>query len=373
LTQAGATDALRRDVEALCAIVRDSAGPGERESARLVARRLTEAGAAEVRIEPYRFQRSWGPRHALHFAAGIAASATRSPALALAALASFDAEFSGRSQWLARLLPGSEGANVVARLPARGGRRGTLVLVAHHDAAQTGWVWRHRVLAGRDTSSRATLQELAFLLAAAPSPRLRAAGAALLGLGVATALDVARGPTVPGASDNASGVAAVIDLIRRFAADPPHRTEVIAVIPGAEESGMGGMRAWLDGGGRALDPGSTLVLGLDTLGAGEPVVLCAEGPPRSIRYRGQDLAWAARGADRAGMPRPAWTRLGAWTDPALAVLAGLPAISLVSMRDGAFTNYHLPSDTPDRVDWDSVAACARLAEATAREWAERPA
>jgi Iap family predicted aminopeptidase len=177
---------------------------------------------------------------------------------------------------------------------------------------------------------------------------------------------------VPGASDNATGVAAVIDLMRRFAADPPHRCEVLAVIPGAEESGMGGMRAWLRGAGARLDPRSTLVLGLDTLGAGEPVVLSAEGPPRGVRYRDEDLDWADRGADRAGLPRPPRVRLGGWTDPALAALAGLPAISLLSMRDGAFTNYHLPSDTPDRVDWDSVTACARIAEATARDWAQAP-
>src|SRR4051794_41216971 len=110
----GATDvaALRHDVEALCAIVRDSAGPGERESACLVARRLREAGAEDVRSEPFRFQRSWGWRHALHFAAGIGAAAAGSRALALVALASFDAEFSGRSQWLAQLLPEGDGADV---------------------------------------------------------------------------------------------------------------------------------------------------------------------------------------------------------------------------------------------------------------------
>jgi hypothetical protein len=366
----GVPEALRRDVDALCAIVRGSVGPGERESAQLVARRLRESGAQDVRVESFRWQRSWGHRHALHFAAGMVAAARRRPALALAALASFDAEFSGRSQWLARVLPSSEGANVVARLPARGRRQRTLVLVAHHDSAQTGFVWRQRWLSGPDVGSRAALQEVAFALAAARSPRLRLAGAALLGVGVAAALDVARSPTVPGASDNATGVAAVIDLVRRFAADPPHDCEVIAVVPGAEESGMGGMRAWLSsGGGARLDPGSTLVLGLDTLGAGEPVVLAAEGPPRAVRYRSEDLAWADRGADRAGMPHPQRVRLGAWTDPALAALAGQPAISLLSMRDGSFTDYHLPTDTPDRVDWASVAACARLAEATARAWA----
>jgi hypothetical protein len=359
----GTADALRRDVEALCAIVRDSAGPGERESSRLVARRLEEAGAEDVRIEPFRWQRSWGPRHALHFAAGIAAAATGRRALALAALASFDAEFSGRSQWLGRLLPAGEGANVVARVPARGEGRRTLVLVAHHDAAQTGFVWRNRWLAGPEWMPRAMLQELAFALAAARSRRLRAAGAALLGAGIATALDVARSPTVPGASDNATGVAAVIAVVRELAAEPLPGVDVIALVCGAEESGMGGMRAFLSA--TPLDPATSLVLGVDTLGAGEPVVLRAEGPPWPVRYRDEDLDLV----DRAHGAPVRRFRLGAWTDPALAALAGIPAISLVSLRGDGFTNYHLPTDTPDRVDWDSVAACTRLALATAREWA----
>jgi Iap family predicted aminopeptidase len=58
-----------------------------------------------------------------------------------------------------------------------------------------------------------------------------------------------------------------------------------------------------------------------------------------------------------------------WTDPVLARLAGLPAISLLSMRDGLFTEYHLPTDTPDRVDWGSVARCLAIAAATGEAWA----
>ena len=129
---------------------------------------------------------------------------------------------------------------------------------------------------------------------------------------------------------------------------------------------MGGMAAWLRT--AALDPATTLVLGLDTLGAGEPAVLAAEGPPLRRRYRPGDLKWADRGAARAGLPRPRRFTIGAWTDPVLALMAGLPTISLVSVCGGGFTNYHLPTDTPDRVDWDSVDQCVRLAAGTAEAW-----
>ena len=74
---------------------------------------------------------------------------------------------------------------------------------------------------------------------------------------------------------------------------------------------MGGMAAWLGAEGDALDPDRTLVLGLDTVGSGEPVVLEAEGGVWPVRYR--EPTWPA--AERAGLRR--W-RLGAWTDPVLA-------------------------------------------------------
>ena len=144
----------------------------------------------------------------------------------------------------------------------------------------------------------------------------------------------------------------------------------MALGPGCEEWGMGGMRAWLDG--ARLHPRSTLVLGVDTLGSGEPVVLTAEGPPMPVRYRRPELALVDRAADRADLPRPERVRLGAWTDPALAAPAGVPAVSIISMPGGAFTDYHVPTDVPERVDWKSVAACTRLALAVAREWSSGP-
>ena len=110
-----------------------------------------------------------------------------------------------------------------------------------------------------------------------------------------------------------------------------------------------------------LDPARTLVLGLDTLGAGTPVVLAAEGAVRTHRYRIADLALADAGAALAGEPSPPRWRIGGWTDPLLALRAGLRTISLLSMGPGYLPDYHWPTDTPDRVDWDSVAGCARLA------------
>jgi Peptidase family M28 len=214
-------------------------------------------------------------------------------------------------------------------VPGRGESRHTLVLVAHHDAANTGFMWRHPALWGPRRSRDvvppiAGGSELGLALVALGLRRL---GQAQLAVSLLGALDVARSPTVPGASDNATGVAAVIALVERFAREPLDGTEVIALIPGCEESGMGGMAAWLrTREACALDPATTLVLCLDTLGAGEPVVLAAEGPPRRRRYRKADLAIADRAAERAGLPPPRRFTIGAWTDAVLALDGGLPAV-----------------------------------------------
>jgi hypothetical protein len=363
---------LRADVEALAAIERRSASAGERASARWCARRLAEAGAVDVAVEPFRYQSSFGLVHAAHFA--TAAVAGR--AAAALALASFELDYSGRAQPLRRVVGSGEGANVVGRVPARGRRRRTLVLVAHHDAARTGLMW-HPALAGagareRGRASFALLPELAMAAIAAGPRRIRPLARGVLALATALSLEVARGATVPGASDNATGVAAVLALVERLAARPLEDVEAIALLPGAEEPGMGGMAAWMRAGGRDLDPATTLVLGLDTLGAGEPVVLDAEGPLWRVRYREADLALADAGAERAGIARPRRFRIGGWTDPVLARLAGLPTISLLSLRGNGFTDYHLPTDVPERVDWASVDRCVALAEGIAAAWIGRP-
>ncbi|GAC1324173.1 MAG: M28 family metallopeptidase [Thermoleophilaceae bacterium] len=390
---------IRADVEALAALSRASASVGERESAAMLGERLREAGAREVRVEPFSFQRHWAWRHGPHLASGLLAAALggrRGALLALATLASFDADFNGRAPWLRRLAPAGEGANVVGRVPAAGARQRTLVLVAHHDAAQTGLVWRVPALAASIAGRRlaralgsaqapedgvdsfASVPELGLLLVAAGGLMrvgrwLRGAGALALGATLALALDVARSPTVPGANDNGSGVAAALALCERFAGDPLPGTDVIVVLTGSEETGLGGMSAWLRGAGRALRSPTTLVIGLDTIGCGEPALVSAEGGLVPVRYDRRDLELAEDAARRVGLPRPRRYRTGAPTDPIVARHAGLRAVSIVSVSGGGFTEYHLPSDTPERIDWNSIDACIALAAALADSWSGRAA
>ena len=128
---------------------------------------------------------------------------------------------------------------------------------------------------------------------------------------------------------------------------------------------MGGMAAWMRAEGYALDSAATLVLGLDTVGSGEPVVLDAEGGLWPVRYRER-----RRGARRA-CGGAAGVRCGAGASgrgpiPCSPRLGGLPALSLLSVREGGFPNYHLPSDTPERVDYGCLEASVNASLAIAR-------
>ena len=356
--------ALDRDVRALAGMVRDSAGAGERAAARWVAGRLRQAGLDEdgVALEPYRWPRTYAWSHVLHLAAVAGPRA-----LSALAAVSYELESSGRRQWLPRLLPSGQGCNVVARIPGRGGSTRTFVLVAHLDAQRSGLMWSRAIVeagAGRRVGARAmapagALATLALVLRLRPLALLSAL----------FLLDSATSPTVPGANDNASGVAALLELARRLAADPLDGTEVLLVFPGAEESGMGGMRAFLAA--HRLDPATTFVLGLDTVGSGRPVVARAEGPVLPHRYREADLALVEAGARRAGVAAPERWRIAAWTDPILARFAGLPCASVLSVDadTGMYTRYHRMDDLPEHVDLACVAHCADLAEGTARAFA----
>jgi hypothetical protein len=372
-------DRVRRDVLELSRIERRTGTPGEQRSAEWVAERLAEAGVSDLQTSEFRTQTTWAWSHAAHYGLGIASGVVGGAigtAGALATLISYEADNSGRSQWLRRLLPGRRGTTVSGRIAARGRTRRTVVLVSHHDAAHTGWVWDPRFLeGGRRYAVRTggilpfhTVPLLGMALTAVPLLPVRVAGIGMLGISLGFAVQAGRSATVPAANDNATGLAVLLELARGLSENPLPDTEIILVVPGGEEASMVGMRAWMRDNKRRLQAAKALVLGLDTLGAGEPVVASREGWTAS--YRKDDLAWADRGAARAGLRPPKRFGLGTSSDPIIARYADLPAISILSQKDGSLGPFHVPEDVPESVDWSSVEACGRIAAGVIEAWAE---
>jgi hypothetical protein len=362
---------IRRDVEELAGMERGSAAREKPQVAWLECR-LRDAGAHQIHTEGFRFQRRWIWRYGAHAASGMSAAALGGPlgaGLAAATLASVELDISGRSTWLAKLLPGAEATNVVARVPAAARPERTVVFVAHHDTQRTGLMWR---LPRSKVPMSLPAQAVIAVIAAGclvGSRVLRAVGALVLGAMAMLGADVARSPLVPGANDNASGVASLLALLAAFARDPLERTDVVAVFTDCEEVGLGGASAWVSVHRGELDAASTLIVSLDTLGSGEPAVVSRDGA-LTANFSPEMQAWADRGALRAAVPPPRRVDLVAPTDGSPAHHAGLHTISLISCApDGSLgPHYHLPSDTPEHVDWHSVEQCTRLAGGIAQVW-----
>jgi acetylornithine deacetylase/succinyl-diaminopimelate desuccinylase-like protein len=345
------------DITALAGMVRDSADAGERAAAEWVAKRLREEGVADVELQPYRWPRTHVWAQLPHLLASLGPWWLR-----LASLVSYELDQSGRLQWVQRLLPRGHGVNVIARVPAKGAAKRTVVLVAHLDAQRTGLIWNRHVTepGAKRRLARHAMTPSALLSAPVLLSRSRAAKA----LGLALLLDTATSPTVPGANDNASGVAAVLEVVRRVVADPLEDTELLAVFPGAEEAGMGGMRAFVKA--RDLDASRTFVLGLDTVGSGTPILAEKEGALLPHAYAEEDLVRVERAAHHAGVPLQRW-RIAAYTDPIVARFKGLPSASILSVGEhGFYTHYHRMDDVPEHVDLACVERCATIAEGVVR-------
>jgi hypothetical protein len=369
---------LRKDVEALARLRRLTTTAGERRSAEWVADRLRELDTENVRIVTFRGQSSWAWAHGAHLLAGLAASWVRGRTgrlLGTLVAVSYELDVSTRNQWLRRLMPGRQGYSVEAHIPSREPAWRTLVLVAHHDAAHSGLIWhpianaanqRRSAHTGRALPSHAA--PLIGLAAAATGSRYLRVPARLL-LAISTLLfgQAALSRTVPGANDNASGVAAVLELVRRLKERPLPGVDIVIVSPGGEEAGSVGMRAWMRGPGKSLDRQSTLVVNLDAIGSGGHLIVSRREGLTGWFRRG-DVDLSQRGARVAGLAPPRVVTFPNVTDAFVARRAGLRAVSILSYDEGWISNLHRPSDVPASVAWSTVDQAIKLTEGTVEAW-----
>ena len=390
---------LREVVGALAGLERSPGSPGEQEAAAWIVRRLRRAGlVAEIEAELFRdgYARPMralalgstaaglvalsGGRRARRIAAGVAG-------LAAGAIAD---DVSNGPRLFRRLAgPPRTTWNVVARAGDPAAER-TLVVLAHHDAAQTGRIFDQRgqtwvgerapgLIERVDTSLPlwwSVLAGPALVSAGAATGRrgLVAAGAAGAAMSAAAFHDIARSPTVPGANDNLSAVAALIALAERLQATPLAGLRVLLVSCGAEEVIQGGIhgfgRRWFD----SLHRDRTWFLNLETIGSPRLVLLEGEGPVVMEDYhdrRFRDLVH--RVAGETGIPLRRGLRARTSTDAVVPSRAGYPTATLASVnRHKALSNYHLMSDTPENLDFRTVGSALALTEAVARELATNP-
>lgn len=370
-------------------------GPGtdaERRAAGHLARRLEDLDR-QATIEPTRVWPSYALAHALNsvlalLASVVSVSAPRVGfALALVAVVSTLGDLTGRL-YLARRLTGRRASqNVVST--AVSDRPGTLILVAHYDAARTGLVFDPRIL-GRGAALGARLNrplgafEPLFwsMVAVTVCAALRVNGIDALWLsavqfpptvalviGVALLLNIAVSPIGPGAGDNASGVATVLRLAGRYGRGALEHYDVWVLLTGAEESLLLGMHEWMKRHRRELDPERTVFLNIDNVGHGTVRYLTKEGfvfaRPYHPRLVGMCREIAEEDAERRFAARGYASRFA--TDALVARRAGYPAITVTCLNAIDYApHYHQMTDTPGNVEPEALDRayefCAALIE-----------
>jgi hypothetical protein len=260
----------------------------------------------------------------------------------------------------------------------------TVVVLAHHDAAPTGAIfdqsfqrWLGSTFPGIveriDTALPIWWPVLAGHAAvgygAARGRRGALAAGVVMCLGSAAAFaDIARSPIVPGANDNLTAVAALLALAERLRDEPVFGVRVMLVSCGSEEVLQGGIHGFAKRYFPSLDREITSFVNLETLGSPRLVLLEGEGPIVMEDYTDKTFRdLVVRAAERAGVRMRRGMRARSSTDSVIPSRAGFPTATLTSVdRYKLLSNYHLMSDTPENVRYETVRDAIAVTEAVIR-------
>lgn len=376
---------LREVVDVLAPLDRAPCSSGERQAAAWLADRFARAGCSDVRLEDEDSWGTWPPTLSglgtAALAAGLVALRGRrlaAGALAAGALAALVDEIQNGPRVVRRALRRRrKTVNVVAVAGDPDAER-TLVVLAHHDAAQAGRIfdqtWAQMLHARRPDlmENRKTqipqwwagvVPGLLTLLGTAANMKAPIkAGVAVSLLATAAVLDIATHPTVPGANDNLSGVAVQVALAEALRASPVPGVRVLLVSCGAEETLQDGVRGFVARHRADLRPDRTWFLNFDTVGSSDLIMLEGEGPVWMEDYAEpsfRDLVAACARAYRVPLDRGFRSR--ASTDSIIPSRAGYPTATVVSLTPWRLPgNYHQMSDVPQNLNFHSVTSAARL-------------
>lgn len=393
VADAAELELLRDVIELHAAIDRPAGSVGEYESAQLLRDRLVAAGT-NARIEPATFFEGWPSALALALSVPLLAGAIGpkrgrkllAAASVVAGVAVAD-DIDNRTRFLRRALRRERPTtNVVAEVGAPDAPV-TLIVLAHHDAGRTGamfdqtlqrkiWErWPERV-ESVDTSMPfwwpAFLAPIAVGIGLLTGSRkLQKVGAGFSAAAFGLLVDIARSPNVPGANDNLSGVAVLVALAERLRERPIDGVHVVLVSAGAEEELQGGVYDYLADHGAELDPTSTYCLAVDTVGSPQLVMLEGEGTVAMEDYTDPSFRDLVAGeAKDGGVSLLRGLRSRFSTDGVVTSRAGIPTVSLVSVEPWrAPSNYHLMTDVPENLTYETIAATTELTERVARRLA----
>jgi hypothetical protein len=385
---------MRERLDELCSGPRESATEGERRAAEWLAGELRESGARNARVEeePEANGTFWWPIGLLAGAGALAGLAARRGGRATRALAALTGAAAsaliadelppGRRRFR-RLLPKRSAHHVLAEMGPPDADR-TIVVMAHHDAAHSAFFFNPAiteaigerapwVFENNDTSPPLmwpTVAGPAVMAAGAAlgSRRLTGLGTFLSAASAAFMAHIGAGEVVPGANDNGTGCIAQIAIARALADRPPENTRVL-FLSTSEEALCEGMGLFMERHAAELPTDRTFFLCLDTVGSPTLLALRGEGMLKLREYPAASLELVESTAEELGIEMPfRELRLRNATDGVFPLAAGYQCVSVASCNEWKNpSNYHWKTDTPDRVNYGTVADAVRLSEAMIRK------
>jgi hypothetical protein len=383
---------LRGRLDGLCEFERGSASEGERRAAEWLVAQLGEAGARDARLEEEPegnggFWWSLGLLAGAGALAGLAARRGGRTARGLAAITAGTAaalaadELPPGRRRFRRLLPKRTCHHVLAELGPADAER-TIVVSAHHDAPHTAFFFNPAITETVGERAPWVFEQSdtspPLMWPVVGGPALVAAGASLgsrtlAGLGALVSVGsaafmahIGAGEVVPGANDNGTGCIALVALARALAETPTESTRIL-LLSTSEEALCEGMGMFMDRHAHELPQDRTFFLCIDTVGSPHLLALRGEGMLAMRDYPARSLELIDSTAEELGIDLVPNLRLRNATDGIFPLAAGYPCASLASCnRFKNPSNYHWKTDTPENVDYSSLADAIRLSEAVIR-------
>jgi hypothetical protein len=347
---------------------RGSTTDNERQAAEYIKDEMTSLGL-EARLEHFVSQTSFSWVYIIIYGVFLVAGLLGlfypfwGLVLGSLALALFVGECTSKWKAAASVLPKKPSQNALGILKNEAARK-KLIFVSHYDSSKSGLSF-HPSLVGSFRSSFITsvvmkiilLQTLLincfggwgwtlFIL------QMVATAYMLLPIGLLLHRELF-GRYVQGASDNASGVGAMLGVAEKLAQNPPKNFEAWFLATGCEEVNLIGMSAFMRAHQYEIDRDTTYFINMDNLGGGSLRYVTGEGMLKVYPSSTEMVCIAEKLAsleEFSGVEAHEY-RL-ATLDALVASSRGYKVLSLMGMDEGdGIPNWHWPTDTLENVDF----------------------
>ncbi len=360
---------------------RGSTRRGEREAARYASQVLRTADL-KPEVEAFRSARSAYHPYVLFsgvylvselcFLIGGGRGAVAAILLSLLGLLSILLELSFRSNPFRWLIPKGDSQNVCVKIEPQGQVRQKVVLLGHLDSHRTplvfsskSWLKFFGVLVPLGLGSSILLILLFGISLISEHWIWQAASVPLASLFLVIFILMVQAdltPYSPGANDNASGAALVLDIAVRLYKNPLAHTEVWGVLTGCEEVACYGTDAFVKSHRDDLD--EAIWLTVDSVGTrgGDPTYTVSETFLLTTQSDPELVDIAQKIAqDHTELKVKPHSFRGAYSEGAIGGKYNFRVLSFGSIsRDGRVPEWHRMSDVIEEIDVDVAARCERF-------------